>query len=59
MSQRIYEIRCRIVHTKAGEHDVDLLLPFSAEARILAFDLELLEFIVRTALIAGSRPLRL
>src|SRR5947209_7130521 len=39
---RIYEIRCKIVHTKSTELDAqgDILLPFSKESQKLQFDIE-------------------
>ena len=59
VSERIYEIRCRIVHSKASEGDFDVLLPYSSGIKKLNFDLELIEFISRKVLIASSRPLNL
>lgn len=59
VAQRIYAIRNRIVHTKAGEDAGEVLLPFSREARLLWYDLQLVEFVARQALITTSRPLRL
>ncbi|EHL07332.1 hypothetical protein HMPREF0322_01892 [Desulfitobacterium hafniense DP7] len=59
VANRIYSIRCRVVHTKAAWEGQSLLLPFSPEERNLQHDLELLEFITRKVLIAGSRPLQL
>jgi hypothetical protein len=43
VADRIYDIRCKIVHTKteAGGAELDLLLPFSKEAEQLSFDIEL------------------
>ena len=59
VADRIYEIRCRIVHTKSGgDGDQALMLPFSREARGLGYDLELISFLAREVLIAASRPLR-
>jgi hypothetical protein len=58
-AERIYEIRCRIVHTKdsgSGE-EVGLLLPFSREADQLSRDIELLHEAARRVLVATSRPL--
>lgn len=56
----IYDIRCKIVHTKGEGHEgeTELLLPFSKEAELLLFDIELLQFIARKALIAASSPIR-
>lgn len=57
---RIYDIRCKIVHTKdgAGQSDVDLLLPYSAEARMLSSDIALMELIATRVIVASSRELR-
>lgn len=59
VSERIYAIRCRIVHTKATEGDFEVLLPYSSEVKELNYDLELIEFIARKVLINSSRPIRL
>ena len=56
VAQRIYEIRCRIVHTK-DEDELELLLPFSPEIRNIKHDLELVEFLARKAIIAGGRQM--
>lgn len=59
VSRRIYDIRCRIVHTKSDPRDteVELLLPFSKEADQLQLDIELIQFIAQQVLIEGSRPM--
>jgi hypothetical protein len=56
-TERIYEIRCKIVHTKenAGEEDLGLLLPFSAEADSLWPDIELVELAARCVLTAAGK----
>lgn len=61
VADRIYDIRCKIVHTKAGGQDreVELLLPFSKEAEQLYFDIELIQYIARQVLIAASSPLEI
>ena len=61
VADRIYDIRCRIVHTKAGITDdsVELLLPFSKEEEMLSLDIALIRFIAQQILIAGSSTLRL
>lgn len=61
VADRIYDIRCMIVHTKSttGKEEVDLLLPFSKEAEALSFDIELIEYVAQRVLIASSNPLRL
>ena len=53
VSGRIYDIRCRIVHTK-GASEVELLLPFSEEASLLRHDILLVEFIAQQALVVAS-----
>lgn len=61
VAERVYEIRCKIVHTKSGSRDgeVELLLPFSAEAEMLYRDIELLGYLAAKVLVAGSSPIRL
>lgn len=60
VADRIYDIRCKIVHTKndARDGDVELLLPFTAEADQLSFDIELVQFLARSVLMAGSLPFK-
>lgn len=58
VSLRIYEIRCRIVHTK-DESELDLLLPFAPEVKSIKHDLELVEFLARQAIIASGRQISL
>lgn len=59
VSERIYNIRCKIVHTKneGQDNEVEVLLPFSKEADRLFYDLELVQFLARRVLIAASSPL--
>lgn len=59
VSERIYEIRCRIVHTKASHNEFEILLPYSNEVKKLNFDIELLEYIARKVLISSSRPINI
>lgn len=59
VGERIYEIRCRIVHSKASEGEFDVLLPYSNEVKKLNFDIELIEFISRKVLITSSRPIKI
>lgn len=61
VADRIYDIRCKIVHTKSGgrEGEVELLLPFSKEAELLYADIELIQFVAREVLVSASSPLRL
>lgn len=60
VAERIYEIRCKIVHTKtdAKNSEFQLLLPFSKEAEQLAHDIELVQFVAQQVLIAASTPFR-
>lgn len=58
-TERIYEIRCRIVHTKDSDGERGQLLPFSSEADRMVHDIELSEMLARSALVAGSRSLQL
>lgn len=60
VSTRIYEIRCKIVHTKNENNDteLDLLLPFSKEAELLGYDIDLIKYVAQQVLIASGRQLR-
>ena len=61
VADRIYDIRCKIVHTKSGGRDgnVELLLPFSPQADLLFTDIELVQYVARQVLVAASSPLQL
>lgn len=56
VAERIYEIRCKIVHTKtdARTGDFELLLPFSKEAEQLHFDIELVQYLAQQVLVSAS-----
>jgi len=56
VAERIYDIRCKIVHTKtdARSGDLELLLPFSREAEQLYFDIELVQYLAQQALVSAS-----
>lgn len=58
VADRIYDIRCKIVHTKTDSRDgdVELLLPFTPEAEQLSFDIELVQYVAQQVLVAGSTP---
>jgi hypothetical protein len=58
-ANRLYEIRCKIVHTKSTEvgGQKGLILPFSSEAQRLGFDIELVQFLARKVLVATATPL--
>jgi hypothetical protein len=60
VAERIYEIRCKIVHTKtdAKNGEFELLLPFSKEAEQLSHDIDLAQFLAQQVLIAASSPLQ-
>ncbi|MCK5606176.1 hypothetical protein KAR91_30030 [Candidatus Pacearchaeota archaeon] len=58
-AHRLYEIRCRIVHTKDhGDRDLAPLLPYSKEAMELYFDIALIEFIATAVLVASSTAIK-
>jgi hypothetical protein len=55
---RIYDIRCNIVHSKQGSKDqLELLIPSSPVVEQLVFDIELVQYVSRYVLIAASTPL--
>jgi len=56
-AERIYDIRCKVVHTKSLEGSDEMILPFSKEADLLVDDVELIKFLTRKVLIASSVPL--
>ena len=60
VANRLYDIRCKIVHTKSDSRDgeVELLLPFSKEAELLYYDIELIQFLSQKVLIAASTSLQ-
>ncbi len=55
VANRLYDIRCRIVHTKADERE--RILPFTKEESLLLVEVDIIEFMARKALIAGSKRL--
>jgi len=59
IADRIYDIRCKIVHTKNDEADseIKMILPFSEDAQYLIQDVELAEFISRNVLSSSSSEL--
>lgn len=61
VADRIYDIRCKIVHTKSdlSDSNIELLLPFSPEAEQLTFDIELIQYLAQSVLVAGSTPFNL
>lgn len=57
VARRVYEIRNRIVHAKGGYDDLDPLLPFDLETKLLSHDIALVRFLAREVLRANARPL--
>jgi len=60
VANRIYDIRCKIVHTKDVGEDSErtALLPFSTSAKSLKEDIYLMRYISQKVLIASSESLR-
>lgn len=54
VAKRVYDIRCRIVHTKNLSETTKSLLPHSQGAKDLHQDIALLEFLAKKVIIAGS-----
>jgi hypothetical protein len=56
VAERVYGIRCRIVHSKegGGPADVEALLPFSSEAQTLEHDIELIRHLAERAIMSNS-----
>jgi hypothetical protein len=59
VADRIYDIRCKIVHTKNEHSDDDfpMILPFSEDAEYLPHDIDLAEFVARSVLVLSSGEL--
>lgn len=58
-AERIYEIRCRVVHTKASDKNYELLLPSSPELKYLIHDITILEMISKKVMVSTSRLLKI
>lgn len=60
-ANRIYDLRCKIVHTKdtSGQGEIDLLLPNSPEARLLREDIALLHLIATRVIVTSSHELQI
>jgi hypothetical protein len=58
-AERIYDIRCRIVHTKYTQLDEEQILPFSKEEALLRTEIPIIEFIARKSIVAASEKLSL
>ncbi|WP_190865688.1 hypothetical protein [Actinomadura sp. RB99] len=61
VATRVYDIRCRVVHTKdeGTESAPELLLPSSQEAQSMDKDIELVRFLAQRVLIATASKLRI
>ncbi|MBK5143418.1 hypothetical protein I2494_06740 [Budviciaceae bacterium BWR-B9] len=55
--QRFYNIRCRIVHTKGVDAELEVLHPQSKEVKYLEYDIELANFLAHRVLISSSKPM--
>ncbi len=58
-AERIYDIRCRIVHAKAEFDAEGPLLPTDPEAQYLGPDIDLVRYLAGKALRKSRRPLRI
>ena len=56
VAERIYDLRCRIVHSKDSGGEAVPIRPFERESRLMRHDLSLIRFIAQRVLIASSRP---
>lgn len=59
VADRIYDIRCKIVHTKNehSEDDIPMILPFSEDADYLLHDIDLVEFVAQSVLVSSCGEL--
>jgi hypothetical protein len=59
VSDRMYDIRCKIVHTKndSREGEAEMILPFSSEADLITHDIDLMQYIAKSVLISTSGPI--
>lgn len=55
--QRFYNIRCRIVHTKGLDGNLDVLHPQAKELTYIDYDIDLANFITHKVMVASSHPL--
>jgi hypothetical protein len=53
-AERIYDIRCQIVHTKSCKK---FMLPYSREVRMIPIELSLIRLVARMVLVGASKPL--
>ncbi|MCE5168353.1 hypothetical protein LQV63_03365 [Paenibacillus profundus] len=59
LKERIYDIRCKIVHTKANDVDqnFEMILPFSKEAEHLTYDIDLIKLVAQQVIMASGSPM--
>lgn len=57
ITRRVYETRCRIVHTKGTESNVEVLYHLSNETSRMKCDIELLQYLCRSVIISNGKPL--
>jgi hypothetical protein len=59
VANRLYDIRCRIVHAKQPDSDVAVepILPYSRDEALLVHDIELIRFVANTVIHASSDTL--
>ncbi len=57
LMERVYSIRCKIVHVKADDKadDFKLLLPFSKEEEAIEHDIDLIQFIAKAIILHCSK----
>lgn len=58
VADRMYDIRCRVVHAKqdGGDSGIDLLLPTSSEAASLGPDIDVARALAERAIVMRARP---
>ncbi|MFF5233915.1 hypothetical protein [Dactylosporangium sp. NPDC000521] len=56
VADRVYDIRCRIVHTKedGGRAGAKMMVPGSRESKLLSYDIALVRFLAQKTIIAGG-----
>lgn len=59
LKERVYDIRCKIVHTKASDVDqnLEMILPFSKEAEYLTYDIDLIKLVAQQVIVASGSPM--
>lgn len=59
LAERVYDIRCRIVHSKAQSVDRRPLLQFSQELALLDNDIDIVRFVATQAVVKHAGPVAL